>query len=326
METRLYVFMGVGCEYVLQPLADFLRFRQCECLEVDLMATTFSLSDWKCLAKRDVVFITSAHLEKGKERIQLISKFAARCTPDILAPLELLDILKPIKSIYIPHDLITPLGFYEWKFIDQFDLFFNPIPFFSVYSGLTEIKEMGWIKYTPTIKTLPSDFVPREKIIFVSIFDYLQDFYGLEGLLQYFKPLLDENTAIKFPLWANHKEVEAYFRKNSVADVYKAHWNSVEIMQYFDIVIGNHLSSTLMEAAFLNRKVICLESDIATPHPHYQRSFLGSLPNLEFFPYFDPKAVSPINSFLESKVFKRLAPEEMLKPFDFEQAYELITA
>ncbi|MDD5161891.1 hypothetical protein [Rickettsiella endosymbiont of Litargus connexus] len=327
MKTRLYVFMGLGCEYVLSPLVDFLRSRQCECIGIDLMSIAFSLSDWKRLAKREIIFITSSHLERGNERIQLLSKSAAsRYISDILPPLELLDILKPIKSIYIPHDLTTPLGCYEWKFIDQFDLFFNPISFFSVYSGLTEIKEMGWIKYAPSIKTLPSDFVPRKKIIFVSIFEHLQDFYGLKGLFQYFEPLLDEDTAIKFPLWDNHKEVEAYFKKNSVAQVCEAHWNSIEIIKCFDIVISNHVSSTLMEAVFLNKKVVCLESDIATPHPHYQRSFLGHLPNLEFFPYFVPKTISSINSYLESKVLKRLTPEEMLKPFDFSQAYELITA
>lgn len=47
---------------------------------------------------------------------------------------------------------------------------------------------------------------------------------------------------------------------------------------------------------------------------------------VKFFPYFIPKTISSINNYLESKVLKRLTPEEMLKPFAFNQAYELITA
>lgn len=92
-----------------------------------------------------------------------------------------------------------PLGYHEWKFIDQFDLFFIPTPFFSVYSSVVEIKEIGWIKYIPNIKSLPNHFIPQKKIIFVFNFDYLYNSYGLKGLFQYFQPLLDEDTAIKFP-------------------------------------------------------------------------------------------------------------------------------
>lgn len=38
-----------------------------------------------------------------------------------------------------------------------------------------------------------------------------------------------------------------------------------------------------------------------------------------------PKKCSSIDNFLESKLFKRLAPEERVKPFDFNPAYEIIT-
>lgn len=324
MGKELYVFTGIASEYVLKPLAAFLSAKRCECLEIEFMSIDFSLSDWKSLAKRDVIFITSSHLEGGKERIEHIASNALRFSNAIFSPLELLDILKPVKSVYVPHDLTTPLGYYEWKFIDQFDLFFNPMALFPVYSGLTETKELGWIKYTPAIKTIPPDFEPKKKIIFPSLFIYLQNLYGIEGLFNYFEPLLDENTAIKFPLWTNHKAVEAYFRENGPAEVCEAHWNSVELMQDFDVVIGNHVSSVLVEAAFLNKQVICLESDIATPYPNYQRSFLGYLPNLQFFPYFDPQKAPPLYTFLEFKP-QKLASEVLLKPFDFEQAFELIT-
>ncbi len=316
--------MGIGCEYVLKPVADFLRYQGCECLEADLMRVNYTLADWRALAKHDVIFITSAHLEKGKERAEQVSKLASKFMPSLIAPLELLDILKPIKSVYIPHDLTMPLGLYEWKFIDQFDLFFNPLPFFPIYANLIQTKEIGWIKYFPTIQTLPLDFSSQKKIIFVSLFDYLQDSYGLEGLFEYLKPLLDEKTAIKFPLWGNHKEVEAYFRKHSCVKVCEAHWNSVELMSYFDVIIGNHVSSVLMEAAFLNKKVLCLESDLATPCHNYQRHFLGYLPNLKFFPYFNPQTIPP--DFFKNMPFKPLSLEERLKPFDFEQAFKLITA
>ncbi|MES2142751.1 MAG: hypothetical protein V4471_07730 [Pseudomonadota bacterium] len=325
-EETLYVFTGVAGEYALKPIADFLRSRQCQCLEVDFSSINFNLSDWKRLTKRKIVFITSSHLEAGKERVEHVSENSLRFSPTIIAPLELLDILKPVKSIYVPHDLTTPLGYYEWKFIDQFDLFFNPIASFPVYSNLIETKELGWINYNPKIKTLPKNFVPKKKIIFVSIFIYLQNIYGLQGLFNYFAPLLDEDTAIKFPLWGNHKTVEAYFRENSSVQVCEAHWSSIELMQQFDVVIGNHVSSVLTEAAFLNKKVFCLESNIATPYPNYQRSFLGYLPNLQFFPYFDPQARHPLNRFLEFTPLKKLVAEELLKPFDFEQAFELITS
>jgi hypothetical protein len=326
MKSSLYVFMGIGYEYVFKPLVTLLRAQHYECLELDLLKVNFSLADWKNLAKREIVFITSSHLEAGKERCEHVCAQALNYTPSIIAPLEVLDIIRPVKSVYIPHDLTTPLGYYEWKFIDQFDLFFNPLPFLPVYLNLTETKELGWINYTPHIKTLPDNFSAKKKILFVSLFIYLQNSYGLSGLFEYFQPLLDENTAVKFSVWGNYKEAEAYFRKNSPVMVCDAHWNSVELMQHFDIIIGNHISSVLMEAALLNKKVFCLESDIATPYPNYQRSFLGYLPNLEFIPYFDPQAITSFDSVLDSKPLKPLNPEEQLKPFDFKQAIELITA
>src|SRR3989344_7236880 len=119
MKNTTYLFYGFGSEYVLHPLYLELKKRGYDCCEIDALNIKNSKKIINQLIKKPVVFITSSHLLLDK--INFKDFYPSENT--FYNVLEILALIKPKKSIYIPHDLTQPLINKENYFLNQFDLF-----------------------------------------------------------------------------------------------------------------------------------------------------------------------------------------------------------
>src|SRR3989344_7121413 len=164
-----YLFYGFGAEYVLHPVYEEMKKQEKNCLEVDALVVRDSRKLINALQKKDVVLVTSAHLLLDRKSF---TDFYP--TKNIFYGVaEIISLVKPIKTIFFPHDLTEPLIQYEIQYLNQLDLFLSPIePFTSIYSQYVPTEEVGWIKYTnsPNQKRQKVPRKNRKAIWFLSDF------------------------------------------------------------------------------------------------------------------------------------------------------------
>ena len=309
MKNTTYLFYGFGSEYVLHPLYLELKKRGYDCCEIDALNIKNSKKIINQLIKKPVVFITSSHLLLDK--INFKDFYPSENT--FYNVLEILALIKPKKSIYIPHDLTQPLINKENYFLNQFDLFLSPCePFTSIYSQYCNTEEMGWIKYKKNLLQKNGAKKKDKAIWFISDF-ILHMKMGKNKSFKLLAPVLKQGVAVKFPFWDQSNEFEEYFIKMG-ANVYSAKDNSIELIRNHDIIITNGLSSVISESYLLGKTTVNI-----TEGSHYgeERKYLEELfPNLIF--------IEKINKFRLAKI--RLKVQEIkLKPFNINYAIELTT-
>ncbi len=302
-----FLFYGCGSEYVLHSLYEEFSKRKYDCMEIDVMAHEDSRSLVDFLSDRKVVFITSAHLLMDKKNFSVFYK----TENEFYGPLEVIDILKPLKSFFIPHDLTQPLIHFEEMFINQFDYFLSPCePYTSLYSQYVKTEEVGWIKYTGEKASLKKQ---KNKAIW-----FLSDFVvhltmGAADSFAKISPILKQGISIKFPLWEGSDEFEEFFSKKGI-HVYPSQENSIDLISQHDIILTNGLSSVVAESYLLGKTTINIMEG-----SHYgderERAF-AFFPDIQFFEHISDFKLSKIH------IQKRKA---LLQPLDMKKAIQLIT-
>lgn len=259
---------GIDSEYVLGDLSSFLRNRGYEVLELNFAKTTRSESEnILTLAKTNpIIYITSAHVNYTSQAIEHTQPTMYKQYPLYLSPLEILAILNPIKSIFIPHDLLTPFGdnnLSETRVLDLFDVILSPTEehTLSLRSALptsTKIYNAGWIKNHCCISKTPDQ--PKRKIVMFITFIYaLQQTLGNKGVVDYLSPLLTKDVSIKFPNWEGVSVIEKLIKKKHPStEIIPAKYSSVKIIKEADIIICNGTSSIHAESCLLGKPTICL--------------------------------------------------------------------
>jgi hypothetical protein len=309
MTDTVFLFYGFGSEYVLNLLYSEIKKRGYNCYEVDALNTRNSKTIIKSLIKRSVVFITSSHFllddVNFKDFYPSENKF--------YNVLQILALIKPKKSVYIPHDLTQPLINMENYFLNQFDLFLSPCePFTSIYSQYCNTEELGWIKYTK--KSFEKNKIKKrgKAIWFVSDF-ILHMKMGKKKSFKLLSSVLKQGVAIKFPNWDQCKEFEQYYGKMG-AKVFSSTENSIDLINNHNIIITNGLSSIIAESYWLGKTTINI-----TEGSYYgeERTYLKELfPNLIF--------IEKTRDFKLSNIVIKKS-DVKLAPFNTNRAIELIT-
>lgn len=288
--TGTVITSGVDSEYVLGELAAYLRINGINVMEFDfglpVMDVKQALQD---MFNHRLVYLTSAHTNLSVRVAQQIVPIFAENYPNYLCPLEIIPLLGAnCTTIYVPHDLLTPYGddnLQEIRFLNVFDHIFAPNDakaLKATIGGKTEVHEVGWIKYnSQNYKELYCSKSSELKVtVFVSMIEHLRHKFGLQGLIEYLRPLMRPGYVIKLPAWHGVKIVEDALR-NSGFDVIPADVSSIELIRRSDVVICNGASSIHAESSYLGRPTICMLDDEGISSDT-QRKKLSSLPNILF--------------------------------------------
>jgi hypothetical protein len=281
---------GVASEYVLKDLCRFLSNEGWGILEFDF--ATFTGDPYRELNNyqgNNIVYITSAHINITRRSSYVSAPFLLKSYPNYLSPLEIMSILKPSVSIYIPHDLLSPFGetsINDFNYLSLFDFVLSPYPALPLQLTVgekTKVIESGWIKFASPAST----FFKKNKIniaILPSFIESLISKFGAHGTAEYFLPLLNEGVRIKFPHWKDVHLVEDVLGKFFPACLIKSTTNSTELIQWADIVIANGASSIHAEANYLGKPSICLLDSIGSSMEEQQHR-LRKLPMVYFHDY-----------------------------------------
>lgn len=311
----LYLFYGYGCEYSLSPLAGYMRNKSYNVMELDLLNTmnTYDLLD--TMKGKNIVFITSWHLFFDNTNFRDFHKGAA----DVLSPLEVMDYLRPMKSVYYPHDLTNFLHEQEWSWLDLFDVAMVPYKNNDYYllKKYTNVYETGWIKKTKPTDKAGSDSKKLHAVHFPSNLAYIMSQSPDEYYKQW-KPLFDTGVNVKFPLWDGFDEYKAVLENNGVSLV-ESNKTVFDVIDSCDIITTTGGSSVLYEAGLSGRPVISVLDGAMTREQYYE-----ILPDYKWLYKLDVLDAAALIYDVGSGDKVLYSDEDILKPFDFDLAEKLI--
>ncbi|QDV23492.1 hypothetical protein [Aureliella helgolandensis] len=327
----IVVTSGVDSEYVLGGFAEHLRSKGYVVHEIDFGASNADFRPLlESLSSSKVAFVTSSHANLTSRTARMITPLFWEKYPNYLAPLEILPILKPQVSVYVPHDLLSPFGdrnLDEYRFLDLFDHLLAPQDFPELQTQVgqrTQVHSAGWIKYRahPVDQPLEAhlDALPYPRISFmISSIQFLTDKYGPAGLVQYYKSILTKGVRVKLPVWSGVEQIEEAIRNHTEAEVIDSHYSSASLIAQSDLVVCNAASSILAESILAGVPGICLLDDEAES-AELKIEKLREYPQLVFHDYRSRAAIPTevLDDVLSQKLAKRL------KPIDYDFMESLI--
>lgn len=328
----IVVTSGVDSEYVLSDLAEYLRDRDFQLHELDFGVTQ---GDVRPLLERlrgeRVAYVTSAHTNLTSRMAKTHTPGLLKKYPNYLAPLEILAHLNPLKSFFIPHDLLSPFGesnLDEYRFLDLFDHVMSPIADSDLLNRIgkhTQIHHAGWMKFQDTDES--QALIPQPKLpdtpritFFISFVEHFQAKHGALGIAEYFKEILVAGVRVKLPVWQGVEEIEQAIREHTDATVVSARCQSTSLIAQSDVVICNGASSVAAESILRGVPVICLVDDEAEL-AHEKRQKLETLPQVVFHDFHARARIS--DDVWAAALSQQLTSQ--LKPFDFELMHQLLS-
>ena len=305
MKTR-YLFYGFGSEYVLHQLYERMCLDGISCIELDASVTPITRQFIDELATYNIVLITSAHItldQRSFYDIYMLDQL-------YLSPLELMALLKPIRSVYIPHDLSCPLVEDEEDYLQLFDYFLSPLPVDKLSFRGSNIEPCGWIKWMQSF----DDSLENSKnaIWFFSDIGYHHMKYGVHGTYNKIRPLLEQGVAIKFPQWPGIDAYEEYFRTQGI-EVVPSTENTLSLIHEYRCIITNSESSVVAEAYYYGKLTLNV---LEQYKGNIQQQMFKGLEGLVF--------IDDIRTFRLDKIESSRTQERVMQPFDYQKACSLI--
>ncbi|MCE2574085.1 hypothetical protein [Komagataeibacter sp. FNDCR2] len=266
----LIACLGIGCEYVLSPIAREGEKRGHTVVEIDMYDP-----DWRAraaaLPQDEFILITSHHPyldgwlhAKGfgiPADIESVAGFIAQ--------------YRPLRSYFIPHDLAEPILPAELGAMAMFDGLLMPDDRAWFLNAYVPVTVVGWAKAqsgkpisTGRVVAMPSDvtwFLNQPPERFIDIYKYV----------------LGPGVIVKFAQIHGIERLEAQAQALG-ATVISTSVDSTSVMAGAACVVTNGRSSIISEAAMLGVPVLCLLDGI---HPaDSQRKIIAATKQARLLP------------------------------------------
>ncbi|MEK3725844.1 hypothetical protein [Paenibacillus sp. FSL H8-0034] len=312
-KTFLFFGFGEGSEYVLKPLYEYMVKNKHYCIEIDMMKTLKAKEIIKSLRGKDIVFITSAHLFMDQKNFSPYYQDG-----EIISALEVIEYLKPVKCIYYPHDLVTPVLPQDLKWLSLFDVFLSPLPNLSHLRRYSDVIEVGWIKKTK--ETSSSDFYGARELRVAFSMSSIGYYFrlGYEKTYDVWEPLFKEGIGIKLPFWPGVKPFEEFLAQKGVT-IYPSNMNIFDLIDNNDVIVTNTTTSVTIEAALSGRMVLNVLDGVVTERE--QRDYAMGLPSVSTCSLEDCiTAIRNVRKGLRNVDNYK----QILRPFNFELASQIL--
>lgn len=264
------VTFGIGSEYVLKDLSSILRSKGHNVYEYEYFSHSSKLiKDLLRFRNKKVVFITSAHLTINHSTLFYLDPTYVCDAEYLISPLQIIKMIDPLLSIYIPHDLSEPFGKKntgEEIFFNIFDYIITPDLKTKVPSNIkkNKIKPFGWIKHLDTENFYINDNVPNKKVIyFVSNFNHLRQNISPVKFSKLFGKYSDFLT-IKFPSWKDCDLYEEALKKINF-NFTSSNILSTKAINMSDIILTDSIGSIYSEATYFKKPIYFLCDKLLSP-------------------------------------------------------------
>jgi hypothetical protein len=306
--NRLYVFFGYWIEYTLNPLYIYMKEQGYNCIEI--LPTTCpdmrkALSE---LNADEYIFITSAHA--------FLDNTNGKYNNTNLPPLEAIDILRPVKSVFYPHDFVDFGNKLDMLWLNSiYDIVLLPIDGYSHFAcNDKHIYNVGWIKKYGKIGT-----GTRYKVGHGIGEWHHHRKMGFEHVYNIFRSIWDQGVIVKNTM-ADRIKLQTFWEEKKVNYIDPS-LSIFELIDSCEIILTNGITSVNLESALSGRFTINMLDGIVDQQTH--EYYFKGVPNLKIM------TISDTAELLKEYYRGEFIPpqgEDILKPFDFEQAVRLITS
>ncbi len=310
-----YLFYGFNGEYVLNPVYKEMIKRGYTCLEIDTAYELDQKGKLDTLKGKQVVLVTCAHVFFDKLNINNIYPDY----PDSISVLEVMDYLKPVRSIYYPHDLMDGFTHVDKDYFSLFDCYLSPLPVNAHGNRFCPVINVGWIKKNKIMSKRENGGGNLQINHGVGYFQYYKN--NLDNMYNVFHDLWNLGVSLKLPHGLlNRHNIESYFSSKNIK-LYRDDANIYDLIDDSDIVITNADTAVTIEASLSGRKVINIFDENANIPYEYQANLLQGLPNVDIMTC--QKAVAYIKDLLLNNTIIT-SHEDLMKPFDMEKVINII--
>lgn len=306
-QKPLFVFFGAESEYVLHPMFAEMTKRGHRCVE--LHATPeHSISAELATVVADParkILVTSSHFS-WDDRYMM----STMGVPDCPALVEIIAALRPIFTVYYPHDLSQPLLTNETSCLPLIDLYLAASPLERMFARGTRVQEVGWIK-TPSDIGIPSERWGRGLWLTMSM-EYILVENGTEKTLGYIEKWLHEWLSIKFAPFPQFAELESILTDRGI-NIIDRNMTPPDAARHFDFVVTNGESSVVRESAMMG-----IPTYIVTGI-----GLFGKMSSRNMWQFTDLENVHVVETLDDIPDDTRHTPPTML-PFDMDAAIDAI--
>lgn len=322
MLEQYFIFHGYGGENSLIPLAEYMQQQGKQILIIDDQRFPYErheLYNRLSLIKEtnQIILITSAHIWFDEYNFRQIY----RPNPNIISVLELIDFLKPVYTVFYPHDVECFMHSSELKWIDIFDLVMLPYHhnmYYQLKHICKRVEIVGWIKKPAMDKIcIKSESPTYYPALFPSNIVSFYDQLGVEGYAQWFRNYIGPQIPIKMPagddgVYPLLSKENYYFLPPSFS-VYDA-------MAEYNLIIGSGHSSIIFESAFSGIPVISLLDGMFT-----DKEYLKTLSGIKGVYPIHPEELQDFLLDLKTSNKVLETGPDILPPFDFKRVYQYLT-
>lgn len=314
-DDTCYVFAGVGSEYSLAPLADFLRKRGRNCIEIDMARQGWRDALMQAQRAKRRILVSSQHPYMNGYHYHVYYGVDL----DVANVPELQAVLQPNRSYFVPHDLLCPIKESEIAGLTLFNAVLMPSDSWWYLSTYVRCETVGWIKAAPTYNaeiapaTLQIAWLPSE------IGAWATRPIGL--FEEVYKDLLALRPLFKAPAFPSTQAmIEAAERAG--CQVFDASVQSSVLINQSHVVISNGLSSICAEAALSGLTAFCI--DDGSVESWYLRDHWQALPEVAI--HAPDRAWTLLSSWRAHPERLPLRTPSVIMPFDFEKAAFIVEA
>ncbi len=203
-QSHTFFLAGFGCEYSLDPLARHLHdegFR--------VVAGDMQMAPLPKAPQGRTVFVTSQHPARSSFVFRNDYDHTAPFS-NYVGPLEIIRHLRPDCSVFVPHDLETPIVADELAYMPAFDLYCAPDA--SAFPGLgrsCRVVPAGWIKHNH-FDDIPEDVKAQVADAGVCLLNQISRLLrdgGAPFVERAYPQILEAQIPIKLPSWPGCQEL-----------------------------------------------------------------------------------------------------------------------
>ncbi len=245
MNGPLFVFFGAESEYVLHPLFVEMTKRGYACEELHATPDRSIARALEAVERSTApkVLVTSSHF--GWDERYMLSGLGV---PDCPAFVDIVSRLRPVFTVYYPHDLSQPLLTEETAKLPLVDLYLAPSHIEHMFAGLTDVRSVGWIK-APKDLSAPFERWGRGLWLTMSLELVLVE-NGTRKTLGLMTDWLRPWLSIKFPPFPQFDEIEGLLRRRGI-NIVDRNTPTPVAARHFDFVVTNGESSVVRESALM---------------------------------------------------------------------------
>ena len=272
MHDWKFYFYGIGAEYSLRPLCEYMQKNNFDCVELDpLQDDIFEKLKNDKTSKKYSALISSQHFYYGRNgRVNSRQK-------DFLSLLEMFAILRPNFTVFAPHDLFCPVHQDEVPFLNILDLYLAAEERERIFEQYCPVEVIGWI---PSMAEDIENFeLYNNGVWLISGAPFLSGEYGSDVVSEIIARQIKNFCSVKIASWFNAEEIENKLRAQGV-HVIPSHIPASAVIRQSSFVITNGPSSVAREA-FLFKKPLFLLLDEMLLLPSDKKNLwkLFDLPN-----------------------------------------------